>query len=123
MTLVPAATATAPRRPRQSAGLPAPAVLRAMPTDLRVHTLEACLRRELQLRLRVPPAHRVSGDRPLRRQGVHPLLALQLKRALEHALDVAVPADLLCEGTLGEVAETLAAGLGGGPEVHEGGSP
>ncbi|TXS53725.1 hypothetical protein EAO75_06110, partial [Streptomyces sp. uw30] len=67
-----------------------------------------------ELRLRVPPAHRLSAARPLRRQGVHPLLALQLQRALKRELGIEIPAGLLYEGTLGEAAAGLAAGLAGG---------
>ncbi|WP_432073720.1 hypothetical protein [Streptomyces wuyuanensis] len=121
MTPGPAATHTAPQGPRRLTGLPAPAAPRAMPTDTSVRILQAALRRELELRLRVPPAHRLGTDRPLRRQCVHPLLALQFKRTPKHGLEVEVPADLLSEGTLTEVATVVAAGLGASPAMRGGG--
>jgi hypothetical protein len=112
-----AGPATAPERLPRLAGLPAPG-LPAMTTETRVRVLEGCcLRRERGRRPGVPPAHRVRGDRPPRRQGLHPLPASQLERALE------AEADLPYEGTAGQVAAAPAAEPGGGPAARGGGSP
>src|SRR5690606_18616436 len=104
-------------QPTPAAAMPRPDISREMvlaqPTPAgQTETLTTYLQQQLALLLR-QPAERIERDRPLAAFGLDSLLAIELKTAVEEALDIDLPiASLLESPTIEELSAQIVNDLG-----------